>query len=78
MPVIVHPSKSEETRGNAITQPRSHPKGRDGMGPRMGIGDELFRAHEMHSQLECKVNCVAPSFQRNCLLHVVCGLESIK
>ena len=32
---------------------------------------ELFRAHEMHSQLqvtetlECKPYCVAPSFQRN-------------
>jgi len=37
------PQRSEETRGNAITQPRSHPikrnvEFRDGMGPRLGNG----------------------------------------
>ena len=37
------PQKSKETRGNAITQPRSHPikknvEFRDGMGPRLGNG----------------------------------------
>ena len=46
------PQKSKETRGNAITQPRSHPIKKM----------LLFRAHEMRSQLEvtemleCKVN----------------------
>ena len=39
--------KSEETRGNAIIQPRSHPiilkkfEFRDGMGPRLGSGISL-------------------------------------
>ena len=45
---------------------------------------ELFRAHEMRSQLEvtkmleCKSKpyCVAPSFQRNTLLHKSCGLSA--
>jgi len=44
---------------------------------------ELFRVHEMRSQLEvtemleCKPYCVAPSFRRNTLLHKSCGLCNI-
>ena len=47
---------------------------------------EIFRVHEMSSQLEttemleCKPYCVhvAPSFQRNTLLHRSCGLYAWK
>ena len=47
---------------------------------------EVFRAHEMRSQLEVtemlesKVNLtvLAPSFQRNTLLHRSCGLYAWK
>jgi len=34
---------------------------------------ELFRVHEMHSQLEV-TEMLEPSFQRNTLLHRSCGL----
>jgi len=41
------PQKSEERRGNAITQPRSHPIKKN-----VEFVCEIFRAHEMRSQLE--------------------------
>ena len=59
------PQKSKETRGNAITQSRSHPIKKKTVEFRENIlllVCELFRAHEMRSQLEvtemleCKVN----------------------